>query len=47
MESTGVCRKSLTESTPPQKRANSLPSNIIPGELVKVQHFSSKLYAQF
>jgi hypothetical protein len=41
MESTGVCRKPLSESTPPQKRANSLPSNLMPQKLVKVEHFSS------
>ncbi|CAF3952919.1 unnamed protein product [Rotaria sordida] len=41
MESTGICRKPLAKTTPPQKRANSLPSNIIPQKLVKVQHFSN------
>ena len=44
MESTGTFRKPLAECTPPQKRANSLPANIIPKKLVKVQHFPSKLY---
>ena len=44
MESTGTFRNPLAECTPPQKRANSLPANIIPKKLVKVQHFPSKLY---
>lgn len=47
MESTGVCRKPLSESTPSQKRTNSLPSNIMPQKLVKVEHFSSKSMFNF
>ncbi|CAF2042077.1 unnamed protein product [Rotaria magnacalcarata] len=34
MESTGAGRKPLTKSTPPQRRANSLPNSLTPQQCV-------------
>lgn len=41
MDSTGIGRKSLNDSTPPQKRVLSSNNNNTP-KIVKIQHYSSK-----